>query len=157
MTTIKDRARTIIFATVTSILVVLVGTPPSFAQTSAQRNDALMSQLQRTNPKLGAQDRYLSGGLRTALNLAKRWDTIKAGLNQAAAAQMERPLASTGVTASGLASRETGFTQSETSTAWCGTHAVIGFNDSGSYMETEAAALLGTSGLSLMGYAQSIN
>ena len=29
-----------------------------------------------------------------------------------------------------------GFTQSETSTAWCGNHVVVGFNDSGSFFES---------------------
>ena len=152
----EDSARKAIFGVVTLILVALVGASPSFAQTIAQRNDALMSQLQRANQNLGAQRKYISGGLRNALNLAKRWDTIKAGLERARAAQGGRTLASP-VTVSGLASREAGFTQSETSTAWCGTNAVVGFNDSGSVLETEAAALGGTGGLSLMGYAQSTN
>jgi hypothetical protein len=157
MTTKEDSAGKALFGAVTLILVVLVGASPSFAQTSAQRNDALMNEIHQAHLKLGAQRRYLSGGLRNALNLAERWNTIKTGISRAAAAQGVRALASVGVTASGVASRETGFTQSETSTAWCGTNAVIGFNDSGSILETEAAALGGTSGLSFMGYAQSIN
>ena len=156
MTTREDSASKALFGVVTLILVALVGAPPSFAQTNAQRNDALMSRLQLANPKLGAQDKYISGSLRNVLNLAKRWSTIKTQLDQAAAAHIERP-AAVGVTTSGLASREAGFTQSETSTAWCGTNAVIGFNDSGSLLETEAAALSGTSGLSLLGFAQSTN
>lgn len=156
MTTREDSVTRALFGAATLILVALAGAAPSFAQTSAQRNDALMSELQRANLNLGAQRKYISGGLRNALNLAKRWDAIRAGLDRARAAQVARPLASA-VTASGLASREAGFTQSETSTAWCGTNAVIGFNDSGSLFETEAAALGGTGGLSLMGYAQSTN
>lgn len=152
----EDSARKALIGVVTLILVALVGAPPSSAQTNAQRNDALMSQLQRANPNLGAQRKYISGGLRSALNLARRWDAIKAGLEKGRAAQNGRAAATT-VTASGMASRETGFTQSETSTAWCGTNAVIGFNDSGSFLETEVAALGGTSGLSLMGFAQSSN
>jgi hypothetical protein len=143
------------FGAVTLILLASIGVSPAFAKTSAERNDALMSQLKQAQPALGAQDKFISGGLRNALNIIRRWDTIKAGL-EAAAAQRVRPL-STGVTSSGLASRETGSTQSETSTAWCGTNAVVGFNDTGSLLETEAAALAGTSGLSLMGYAQSTN
>jgi hypothetical protein len=157
MTTKEDSASKAFFGAVTLILVALIGASPSFAQTSAERNDALMSQLQQANLKLGAQRKYLSGGLRNALNLAERWDALKTGLNRAVASQTYHSLASVGVTASGLASRETGFTQSESSTAWCGTNAVIGFNDSGSILETEAAALGGTSGLSFMGYAQSTN
>jgi len=140
----------------TLITIAFLGAPPrSFAQTNAQRNDALMTALQKATPKLGGQQKYLSGGLLNALNIAQHWDTLKARLAAAKAAGVTvRSLASTGVTTSGLASRITGFTQSETSTAWCGTHAVIGFNDTGSYLETENLA---TGGLSLMGYAQSIN
>jgi hypothetical protein len=144
------------FGAATFVLIALVGASPSIAQSNAQRNDDLMYQLQRSDPNLGAQRQYVSGGLRNALNLVKRWDAIKARLDRARAVTGVRPFASI-VTTSGLASRETGFTQSETSTAWCGTNAVVGFNDSGSFLETEAAALGGTSGLSLMGYAQSVN
>jgi len=156
MTTSKDSARKAFLGTVTLILLALIGAPLSFAQTNEQRHDALMTRLQQTSPKLGAQDKYISGGLRNALNLAKHWNTIKTQLNQAAATRLAHP-AAVGVTTSGLASREAGFTQSETSTAWCGTNAVVGFNDSGSFLETQAASLSGTSGLSLLGYAQSTN
>src|SRR5262249_15541496 len=45
----------------------------------------------------------------------------------------------------------TGFTQSETGTAWCGDNVVIGFNDSGSLLET----LTTTGGLSFVGVARS--
>jgi hypothetical protein len=45
----------------------------------------------------------------------------------------------------------TGFTQSESSTAWCGDTVVVGFNDSGSLLET----LGGPGGLSFNGVARS--
>ncbi|MCU1330588.1 MAG: exported protein of unknown function [Bryobacterales bacterium] len=47
-----------------------------------------------------------------------------------------------------------GFTQSETSTSWCGNSVVVGFNDSGSISET---TLFGSGGLSLSGSAFSTN
>jgi hypothetical protein len=50
-------------------------------------------------------------------------------------------------------SQQSGFTQSETTTAWCGDNAVVGFNDSGSLWET----LIGTRGLSFNGVARSTN
>jgi hypothetical protein len=46
-----------------------------------------------------------------------------------------------------------GFTQSETSTAWCGDTVVVGFNDSGSILET----LTSSGGLSFNGVARSTN
>jgi hypothetical protein len=47
-----------------------------------------------------------------------------------------------------------GFTQSETSTAWCGDDVVVGFNDSGSFFES---LFFGTGGVSFNGYARSTN
>jgi len=47
-----------------------------------------------------------------------------------------------------------GFTQSETSTAWCGDSVVVGFNDSGSFLQT---LVFGTGGLSFSGAAVSTN
>jgi hypothetical protein len=47
-----------------------------------------------------------------------------------------------------------GFTQSETSTAWCGNNVVVGFNDSGSFFES---LLFGPGGASLSGSAISTN
>jgi hypothetical protein len=52
-----------------------------------------------------------------------------------------------------ILSQQSGFSQSETSTAWCGDTAVVGFNDSGSLWET----LTGTAGLSFNGVARSTN
>ena len=46
-----------------------------------------------------------------------------------------------------------GFTQSETSTAWCGTHVVVGFNDSGSFWESGFASSF--SNLSFNGFSLS--
>ena len=48
-----------------------------------------------------------------------------------------------------------GFTQSETSTAWCGNTVLVGFNDSGSYWQSGFAT--GFTGLSFNGYALSTN
>lgn len=47
-----------------------------------------------------------------------------------------------------------GFTQSGTSTAWCGDRVVVGFNDTGSALQT---LLAGTGGLSFTGVALSTN
>ena len=46
-----------------------------------------------------------------------------------------------------------GFTQSETSTAWCGNHVVVGFNDSGSFFESP----IGPGGASFSGASISNN
>src|SRR4029453_17201933 len=49
-------------------------------------------------------------------------------------------------------SQTAGFTQSETSTAWCGDMVVVGYNDSGSVLET---LVFGTGGLTFNGVARS--
>ncbi len=51
------------------------------------------------------------------------------------------------------ASRFTGFTQNETANAWCGSNAVVMFNDTGS----EISTMLGGSGTSGIGYSRSAN
>ncbi len=48
-----------------------------------------------------------------------------------------------------------GFTQSETSTAWCGNNVVVGFNDSGSFFQSIFAT--GGANLSFNGFARSTN
>ncbi len=58
--------------------------------------------------------------------------------------------------------RFSGAVQSETSTAWCGKEAVVGFNDSGSLWESNpGGAIIGlvkaTTGFSINGYAVSTN
>lgn len=51
-----------------------------------------------------------------------------------------------------LGSRLAGFTQSETSTAWCGHNVVVAYNDSGSFLETFPVPNIG---LSFNGYSSS--
>src|ERR1700674_1078377 len=136
----------------------------AFAQKAANPNpyDPLVRQLNQAQTKLGPQMRYLSGGMINAFAIAKHWEGLKAGLSQAANAAALGPQGGvkatqgTPVTTTSLASRVLGFTQSETSTAWCGTHAVVGFNDTGSVIETIGGTLAGN-GLSSVGYGQSTN
>jgi hypothetical protein len=54
-------------------------------------------------------------------------------------------------------SRLTGMTQSETSSAWCSHNAVIGFNDSGSFVSTLFLGASPSGSISFNGYSQSIN
>jgi hypothetical protein len=109
----------------------------------------------------------LSGDAQNLIHLAENWSTAGAALGQAAA--RAHGGGSTGVSGrlksdSGmilvsdpdtdfLASRVTGFTQSETTTGWCGSNVVVGFNDSGSVIETFGGLIQGTNGLSFNGVA----
>jgi hypothetical protein len=127
-----------------------LATSTAFAQKTANPNpyDPLVRQLNQAQTKLGPQMKYLSGGMINAFGIAKHWEGLKAGLSQAANATALGPqagvkaTAGTPVTTTNLASRVLGFTQSETSTAWCGTNAVVGFNDTGSVVETIGGTLV---------------
>jgi len=108
----------------------------------------------------------LFGAARNAVSLADRWSSIRPLLEQS----LNDSNSSTGVVSSEVqhtfktsskpisavsigASRYSGFTQSETSTAWCGASVVVGFNDTGSEIKT----MLGAGGVSVLGYSNSIN
>lgn len=70
--------------------------------------------------------------------------------------RITRPgLANDAFAAEDLFSRLTGMTQNETSAAWCGSNAVIGFNDSGSFVSTAFLALSPSGSVSLNGWSQS--
>lgn len=54
-------------------------------------------------------------------------------------------------------SRLTGMTQSETTASWCSSNALIGYNDSGSFVSTAFLALSPSGSLSFNGWGQSTN
>jgi hypothetical protein len=54
-----------------------------------------------------------------------------------------------------LFSRLAGMTQSETTASWCGTNALVGFNDSGSFIASSFLALSPSGSLSFNGWSQS--
>ena len=152
MTRIKKIA--VVLCSLTLLIGVCVAMANKLAQSGSSRGtpiDPLMDQVKQLQTNLGAGAKFVSGGTLNALNVAQHWNTLKAGFGQPTTATSVS-LAAINVTPGSLPSRVGGFTQSETSTAWCGTNAVVGFNDSGSFFET-----LGGSGISFIGYAQSSN
>jgi hypothetical protein len=152
MTRIKKIA--VVLCSLTLLIGVCVAMANKLAQSGSSRGtpiDPLMDQVKQVQTNLGSQTKFVSGGTLNALNVAQHWNTLKASLGQPTTATGVS-LAAISVTPGSLPSRVGGFTQSETSTAWCGTNAVVAFNDSGSFFET-----LGTPGISLIGFAQSSN
>ncbi len=154
-----------------SLLVLAVGVPLSSAQVDAARLKALNTRLQqqlKTYNRFPARIRQAMDGNSNAAHLAAVLKNISPALAKplarpalAALAKAQIAAASTsGVSSvsdsstdldlSGLA----GFTQSETSTAWCGDSVVVGFNDSGSFLQT---LVYGTGGVSFSGVAVSTN
>ena len=101
----------------------------------------------------------LSAANRNLFSLAQRWPAVRRRLMKGAALaaltvqNSESPGATTPLKrGTNLSkSRFSGFTQSETATAWCGRNAVMGFNDTGA----EVATLASGRGVSMDGYAVS--
>jgi hypothetical protein len=143
----------------------------SWAQVSPERLDALKASLERVkaiSQKLPEGHRKaLSGAAQNLIQLAEGFDKVEAGLRAAASRpngfQKSPPSSATADESTGATqvsdpgtdfdfSVLTGFTQSETSTAWCGNNVFVGFNDSGSLPES---IVFGPGGLSFNGVARS--
>jgi hypothetical protein len=143
------------------------------AQTKTDRVDAAKARIQQAATVLrtlpAPMRKGISGSAANLLHMATGFQKVKRpGLpkrpQQAAALATPQPAAPSknaspaiqvsNSASDGIFSVASGFTQSETSTAWCGDNVVAGFNDSGSVWES---IFLGTGGLSFNGYARSTN
>ncbi len=156
---------------------LLFGSPAS-AQVSSDRLEGLRSRMQELKQFFDGlteeERRALSGSAQNLMQLARKWDDIEeemrhelpqrqqlqaqawnrlgryAGHGGAEIASSVPAVSDPG--ADFLTSVVSGFTQSETSTAWCGQTVVVGFNDSGSLAES---ILLGPGGASFNGTSRS--
>ncbi len=101
--------------------------------------------------QLGERANLLSSGAQNIVSFGDRWNTLKPTLKRAVERRrfstnnnelevQEKALApisgSNPLAKSDFFTRLGGCTQSETTVAWCGNNAAIGFNDSGSYAAT---------------------
>jgi hypothetical protein len=123
---------------------------------TAERDQAVM-QRPRAADHVAALERRLPEHLRVRLSSAARnlahlsqiWDQVQAGAGGGPRPLVPSPAVLTGVLPAGrisdpaqdalnslTSSRLGGFTQNETSTAWCSPNVVVGFNDSGSFLAT---------------------
>lgn len=155
-----------------SVLAALTFVQVAPAQTLAQKKDLLQKVLDASARIPDAQKRLLSAGARNFLLLAQQLNApppTKPGVggdadgglqgNAARAARVKAALLRPVELAAGpggvtrvsdpaldfLTSVMEGFTQSETSTAWCGSNVVVGYNDSGAFLRTNAINPLGAS------------
>jgi hypothetical protein len=138
------------------LAAALLMTPSAPAQTVAQKKALLKTVLDASGKIPAAQKRLLSAGTQNFLHIAEELNTpfVKGGgdggllngatrLRQLRSATVELragPGGTTRVSDPGLdflTSVVEGFTQSETSTAWCGSNVVAGYNDSGAFLRTE--------------------
>ena len=133
---------------------------------SPERLSAIRTQLsdvKKLLDRLPAQTRrHLSSGAQNTLQLAEHWDEIELALETGPVgtlmqrrfalpvgrAALDDVIPVSNPATDFLFSILGGFTQSETSTAWCGNNLVVGFNDSGSLLES---ILFGPGGSSFTG------
>lgn len=157
--------------------LVAVSVQGAWAQVALERLVGMKQMAERVRTfaqRLPESRRHmLSSGTLNLINLAERWDQIEPRLRQArpmpsvldqpilppdmGAILADRMLAATQVSHPAndvSSSRLGGFTQSETSTAWCGNNVVVGFNDTGSLLETMSLPGIG---VSFVGIARSAN
>jgi hypothetical protein len=168
----------LIGAVLTAALISL----PAEAQVSPTRLEALRSRMEAVKAqaqKLPQNKRNaLSGGAQNWIRFAEHWNQIEPHLRQPPPRMEELrdrlelrslgeaqtqpqvppflfgPVPVSDPSLDFLFSVLSGFTQSETSTAWCGNNVVVGYNDSGSILES---FFFGPGGLSLDGVARSTN
>src|SRR5713226_1661271 len=150
--------------------MALLAGPMAWAQGNSKlanlkpRLDALKAFAEKLPPR---HRNTLSGAVQNLISFADSLDRMPASLNNAAWHASGHATTSSGGGNSNVVqvsdpstdfvfSLQTGFTQSETSTAWCGTNAVVGFNDTGSIIETINNSIFGD-GLSSVGYGKSTN
>jgi hypothetical protein len=116
-------------------------------QEPGERDDALKAVKQIADRFPEDRQRALSGGALNLFHVAQRLDKIRSERGEVRERdQLQSEALEAGARAPAgyvsdpstdfIQSRVSGFTQSETSTAWCGNNVVVGFNDSGSLFET---------------------
>ncbi len=121
-----------------ALVVTVHATLAQMVGESGSRMDLMMTRLRRVESAPGFDYSRLSAAGRKLFNLADRWTVLRSRAPSGyvgALGTVKRLGAATNV----RASRYSGFTQSETSTAWCGPNAVIGFNDTGAEVTTITA------------------
>ncbi len=147
--------------------------PAAFGQASPERLQAIgarLAQIKALSERMPANlKRVLSSGALNLFQFADKFDDAQRGLNRlqpasSAVTPQQSGLAAPLLATDGVArvsnpaqdvfSVLSGFTQSETHTAWCGNNVVVGFNDSGSFFESLVANV---GGLSFNSVARSTN
>lgn len=149
--------------------MVLCFASASWAQIAANTShmDRMGALATHWKTQLGPRVNRLSGAAQSFIHLGEHWEKIKAMAATIAPAHTPGAAVSPGsemlraqrlgrVAPPNLSfTRFSGAVQSETSTAWCGRNAVVGFNDTGSIWET--GGFFPTGGQSGEGYSVSTN
>lgn len=145
------RTTLVITAAVLVLGVALSGARKSTAQQADSSMDGTMALLRQMKATNGARLVHLSASARNLLTLAGRWPHLHARILAAPDAPAPTILGALSLGTDLRRSRYSGFTQSETATAWCGPNVVMAFNDTAA----EVASIAGGRGISMDGYARS--
>jgi hypothetical protein len=169
----KHRVRILVLGTVAALCLASVSQAQVAANTSQM--DRMGALATHWKAQLGPRVNRLSGAAQSFIHLGEQWEKVKAmaatiaparrggltvppssALSQAPRSKLAGQRESALVSPPNLSfTRFSGAVQSETSTAWCGRNAVVGFNDSGSLWET--GGFFPTGGQSFEGYSVSTN
>jgi len=149
--------------TVSGLLTLLPSGQPRAYEIGPTRTEELFGPVLAWESRPGFRLDNLSGAMRNLAAAAERENQPKAdsSTGDSYPREPESPLPLGFVTADSLTissanlklSRYTGFTQSETSAAWCGSNMLVAFNDTAAEISTIAAA----SGVSAIGFSVSSN
>ncbi len=147
------KIRLVITAAVLAVGAALSGSRISIAQQADSPIDAAMARWRQMEAADGNGLVHLSASARNLLTLARRWPRLHArALAAANTGAPAPPIQSALSLGTDLQrSRYSGFTQSETATAWCGPNVVMAFNDTAA----EVVSIAAGRGISMDGYARS--
>jgi hypothetical protein len=152
--------KTTILAIVAILAIVFSGTRAAFAQMNPERlkaMDSMVAQVKQQAASLGPHKRFVSAAWRNIIGIAARWNELRPLFAAAARRTELAPAEATMELLTGIEpqipvaafdpasalSRLGGFTRNETSTAWCGNNAMVGFNDTGAYLATGGGSIEG--------------
>jgi hypothetical protein len=151
-----------------AVTVAAVGSDPE-GRIAAHIRDLADLGLDLRSSMAADPDRRLSSGAIELIAIANDEEKIVAGVGAAnsvqgslqtsgrvpAATPLDPSAVSDPYAAEDFLSRVAGMTQSETSAAWCGANALVGFNDSGSFAATAFGAVSPSGSLSFNGWSRS--
>jgi hypothetical protein len=173
------KVRKLLFVAVALLPAGLLISSRASAQVTADRMDALRARMEQTKEFFQnlpeKHQKHVSGAALNLMHTAKEWDQMEERMREGSLRPGQVRPGSLTSDLSGAKSSEassnssklipvsdpsndfafsvvTGFSQSETSTAWCGNNVVVGFNDSGSLPES---IFFGPGGASFNGFARS--
>jgi hypothetical protein len=155
--TLSKATLTIVLSRLLTLTALAVVISAQVVAAQPAKLDKTFAALRNTEKRLGP-NAIVSGGARSLFAFARNWETTKAGFAKLATAKTQAQVLSAltkGAVSGPLdlsITRLAGFTENESSTAWCGKNVVIGFNDTGSVLETIPPT---TAGVALLGYSVS--